>query len=393
MFIKWAFYIFVLIILLVNLFIILSGRYYLYKGVAHTYLKGRTGPSIYDRDIFPYRTLQRSDNSFQWMEALNIPLGAEEKAFMQQMESSSFLVFKGDRLIHESYWNGHDQETVSNSFSAAKTVVALLIGVALQEGKIKSIDEPVSNYLERFKRGDRKKVSIRHLLMMASGLNWQESGANPLSENAESYYGSNLYSLSTRQKLINEPGKHFNYQSGNSQLLGFIVEEATGMNVSEYAQKNIWGKIGTEHDAFWSLDREDGHEKSFCCLYSTSRDFGRLGRLIKNRGNWNGEQLISKDFMDDMFTNPTLSTDEHIPNYRYGLHIWTYLGGDSPVYYCRGILGQYIIAIPEKDLVIVRTGMKRKDNIEKNTNMHKIGHPADLFTYIESAEKILAKSN
>src|SRR5690606_4883547 len=123
------------------------------------------------------------------------------------------------------------------------------------------------------------------------GLDWQESGKNPLSENAESYYGSDLYHLSTHQKRITEPNRIFLYQSGNSQLLGFVVEKATGKSLSEYMHEKIWSQIGTDHDAYWSLDKENGDEKSFCCFYATSRDFARLGRLISNSGNWDGKQL------------------------------------------------------------------------------------------------------
>ena len=278
--------------------------------------------------------------------------------------------------------------------------IPLALSEAIEEGKIKSMDDAVGDYLPEFKKDGKEIITIRDLMLMSSGLDWQESGKNPLSENAESYYGSDLYRLSTHQKRITEPNKLFLYQSGNSQLLGFVVEKATGKNLSEYTYEKLWSQIGTENDAYWSLDKANGDEKSFCCFYATSEDFARLGRLISNYGNWNGKQVIPKDFMQDMVTPATyLSTEEGIPNYRYGLHIWTYLGWKSPVYYCRGILGQYIISIPEEKIVIVRTGSKRNPNytMKKNTkvgsphfedNKYKVGHPSDLFDYISIAEKM-----
>lgn len=382
-----------LILITANLFVILSGRFYLYKGIYNTYLKGRTGPSIYDKDIFHASTIKKADHVFRWTEK-PVPGGltAKEQKMMKDMYTSSFLVIRNDTLIYEKYWRDHDRNTVSNSFSAAKTFVALLVGIALEEGKIKSLDDPVGNYLPTYREGEKNKITVRHLLMMASGLDWQESSKNPLSENAESYYGSDLWGLVNRQQVAARPGEAFNYQSGNSQLLGYIVEKATKKDLSRYAYEKIWSKIGTEHDAYWSLDKEKGDEKAFCCFYGSSRDFARLGRLILQRGNWNGEQVVSEKFMDEMFRNPELKTGEGVPNYRYGLHIWTYLGYKHPVYYCRGILGQYIISIPAEKLVIIRTGEARLWNIDKSANKYKIGHPADLFLYISAAKRLANKN-
>lgn len=371
---------------------ILSGRFYLYKGVYQTYFHGRTGPSIYDKDIFYSNTLKKSDRIYKWNEGKS--KRKPDAAFfkkMDELQTSSFLLIQNDSIVYEKYWGEHTKETVSNSFSAAKTFVALLIGAAIKDGKIKSLDDKVSQYIPSFKEGKKQNISIRHLLMMASGLDWEESGKNPLSENAESYYGTDLWGLVNRQQAITKPGVHFNYQSGNSQILGFILEKATGKNLSKYAYEKLWSKIGTEHDAYWSLDKENGEEKSFCCLYGTSRDFARLGRLILNKGKWEGEQLIPEDFMTEFFKNPKLSTDENIPNYRYGLHIWTYLGDKTPIYYCRGILGQYIILLPEENAIVVRTGMQRMKTIDQDKNKYKIGHPGDLFLYISTAKKLLKK--
>jgi CubicO group peptidase (beta-lactamase class C family) len=384
------------VIILANLFIILSGRFYIYKGIRYTYLAGQSGPSIYELDIFPHTTLAKSDSTIQWIPSANFNKkqpSALDLRFMNSLETRAFLVFKGDSLVFEKYFDQHAINTVSNSFSAAKTVVALLIGIAVDEGKIKSLDEPVCNYIPEFSANGKEKITIRHLLMMSSGLSWEESASNPLSDNAESYYGSNLYGLVTRQKAITPPGKTFNYQSGNSQLLGYIVEKATGKSVSEYTQEKIWKRIGTEHEAYWSLDKENGDEKAFCCLYATARDFGRLGKLILQEGKYGKQQVIPLWYMKEIYNVPSLTTEENVPNQRYGLHIWTYKGETNPIYYCRGIKGQYIISIPNENLVIVRLGLKRDDNFvipeeqKKNKdfckkNEAKIGHPMDFFKFL-----------
>lgn len=381
-----------------NLFVVLSGRFYLYKGVYFTYLQGESSPTIYDLDKFHNATVAAPKKGEPWKFQLseNELLSKEDINYLNNWKTSSLLILKNNQVIYEKYWDTHLPSTVSNSFSAAKTVVSLLVGIAKEEGYIKSLDEPVKNYLPAFTGKGKEHITIRHLLMMASGLDWVESGKNPLSENAESYYGWDLKGLVERQHAIKKPGELFFYQSGNSQLLGFIIEQATGKDLATYASEKLWKPMGAESDAFWSLDKENGDEKAFCCLYSTTRDFARIGKLLANHGKWNDTQVIPSDYFDEMVKNPPMKTEEGVPNTRYGLHIWTYNSQGNPVYYCRGIKGQYIISIPAEQLVIVRTGHKRAPDIEKGileknnskVNQEKIGHPSDLFEYIRMGRKI-----
>jgi len=390
------------LLIIVNLLILLSGKLYIYNGVQHTYLAGKTGPGIYDLDIFPKTTISKASQKSTLInssEYNTYKFSGKDSQLMKELETKAFLVLRGDTVLYESYYGDHTKETVSNSFSAAKTVVALLIGIALEEGKIKSLDEPVGNYIPAFKTGGKEKITIRHLLMMSSGLDWEESASNPLSENAESYYGWNLRGLVTNQNAVEPPGKKFNYQSGNSQLLGYVVEKATGKSVSEYTQEKIWKVIGTGHDAYWSMDTEKGDEKSFCCLYATALDFARIGLLIHQKGRWNGKQVIPEWYMTEMSVPTQLSTEEGVPNFRYGLHVWTYPDKNEMITYCRGIKGQYIISLPKENIVIVRLGMQRKDNFvipearKKDAkyikeNQVKVGHPTDFFEYVRIGREI-----
>lgn len=313
---------------------------------------------------------------------------------LEELQARAFIVLKNDSIIYEEYWDTHDEKTLSNSFSIAKTITAMLIGIAVDDGKIKSIDEPVGNYIPEFKSNGKDKITIRHLLQMSSGLDWTESGKNPLSDNAESYYGSALYEMSVSQKLISQPGKLFLYQSGNSQLLGIIVEKATGKKLSEYAAEKIWKKIGASQNAYWNLDHKNGLEKAFCCVYATAGDYARIGQMLVHGGSLNGKQIIPSAYYQEMIKPSALSTEDGIPNYRYGLHIWTYVGEKHPVYYCRGIKGQYIITIPDENLVIVRMGLEREDNYslakDKMKDLryveaykYKAGHSKCLFDYVE----------
>jgi CubicO group peptidase (beta-lactamase class C family) len=396
------FYTLIGLVIAVNLFIVLSGRFYIYKGMVNTYFKGRLGPGIYDLDVFPYSTIKRSTKPYIWQKSENYNEFEQSKEIQRLnrlTETAALLVIKDDKLVYEKYYGEHHSETLSNSFSAAKTIVSLLVGVALQEGYIKSLDQKVSEFIPEFKKESTKDITLRNLLQMSSGLNWQESGKNPLSENAESYFGTDLYGLVTRQNGIQEPGKKLLYQSGNSQLLGFIVSKTTGKTLSEYAQEKIWQKIGSDANAHWSLDKKKGSEKAFCCIYARARDFAKLGKLIAQKGEWEGETLISKEYMKEMFTpNQNLITEENTVNNRYGLHIWVYQDGEDQVVYCRGILGQYIVVIPEKNLIFVRLGHKRMTNVspidcQKSDNEGEIfttdqmGHPRDFFQYLQFAKE------
>ncbi len=387
---------FLFIILIGNLFILLTGRYYLYSAISKTYLRGETGPGIYDLDLFEKTTINTNSDHFNWS---NHPRKntynwkISELDYHKNWGTTAFLVIHKDSILLEKYWGDHNEKTVSNSFSAAKTIIALLIGIAIDEGYIKNMDEPVGNYIPEFKNLGRQKVTIRHLLQMASGLDWEESGSNPISEAAEGYFTSDLHALVTRQLVVNEPGKKFKYQSGNSQLLGIIITNATKMSLSNYMETRLWKKIGASSTAYWSTDQENGIEKSFCCFYATARDYALLGRLLLNKGKWGNKQLISSNFMKELITTPTLQMDEGTPNQRYGLHTWVYLNQGNPVYYFRGYRGQYILTVPKDELIIVRLGMKReKDfNLPENKisnakflNQHqeKIGHSPDVFNYI-----------
>ena len=391
---KYSLFVLVALFITINLFIVLSGRFYMYKGIAHTYLIGKVGPTIYDLNVSPYSTIHSAEVPLKSIknERFNqFKLPPKYSALIEELETKAFLVLKNDTLIYEKYWGDHTEETVSNSFSVVKTLVAILVGVAIEDGDIKSIDDPVSLYLPEFM--DKDDLTIRHLLEMASGLDWEESAKNPFSDNAESYYGSDLRRLVLGQSVESTPGKAFKYQSGNSQLLGYILEAATGSDLSEYAEAKVWRKIGAEHDAYWSLDKELGDEKAFCCMYATARDYAKLGKLLLNKGRLNNEQIIPSWYFSKMVTPQPLTTKEGIPNYRYGLHTWTYLDPAGKVNYCRGVNGQYIITIPSENLVIIRIGSKKMSSVtipeEKLQDVDyieqvkfQVGHSYGLFEYL-----------
>src|SRR5690606_27247752 len=182
---------------------------------------------------------------------------------------------------------------------------------------------------------------------------------------ARAYYGNDIAELMYREvPVINEPGANYQYQSGAPQLLGLILAKATGKTVSEYASENLWTKIGAEHTAFWHLDKKDGMELTYCCFNSNARDFARLGKLMINYGNWDGHQIIDSTFV--------AKASHGVGVDYYGWSFWVYNDLNTPCYYFRGILGQYIIVFPEKDLVVCRLGKRRLENDDNHPKDFKV---------------------
>lgn len=396
-FFKWLFILILLFLVGFNIAIVITGRYYIYKGIANTYFKGELRPTIYDLEVFNNRKVEMGQPQ-PWPEHKNLgklALSKEERELLERLNTASFLVTYKDTLIYEEYWGEHGENVYGNSFSMAKSVVAILIGVAIEEGYIKSIDEPVANYLPEFD-DEKKNITIRHVLTMSTGLSWSESYISPFCDVAELYYDTDDRDLSLNRRTIEEaPGEIFRYKSGDTQVLMYILAEATGKNVSEYASEKLWKPMGAESDAWWSLaGDESSTEKAFCCMYATSRDFLRLGRLVNHRGNWNGTQLVSKAWMDELCTLAPLKKGDGKPNNVYGYQYWIYTGMPYEVTYFRGMRGQYIISIPEKDLVIVRTGGSTEPNwvnTEEIEDDALEGHYQELPKYINIGMNLMAQ--
>ena len=221
---------------------------------------------------------------------------------------------------------------------------------------------------------------MRHLLTMSSGIAFDEDYADPCAYPAEAYYGSDLRSLTLGYTTVTEePGKTFRYLSGNTQVLGFVLAKATGKTLSDYASEKLWQPMGCEQPAFWSLDAPDGDEKSFCCLNSNARDFARIGKLYLDSGRWNGKQLVPEWYaLQSIQPVGTKNPDGSI-NASYGYSWWMipdYKG--HRIFYARGILGQYVLCIPDLDMIVVRLGDERLPNDSDDV-------PGDVYYYLDAA--------
>lgn len=316
---------------------------------------------INDHKKFPSRPLEASKNPFKFIEGNykgTLPtFNIQNKSYTldelnETHKTVAFLIIRNDSILFEKYYKGYDASSIVPSFSVAKSFTSALIGCAIADGYIKSELEPITNYIPELKEEGFDKVSIRHVLQMTSGLKFNESYYNPFGDAATFYYGRNLRKSIAKMKMEEEPGKDFEYQSGNTQLLGLILERALKTKtVTQYLQEKIWTPLQMETPASWSIDKKkDGLEKTFCCINATAIDFAKFGRLYLNNGNWNGQQLVPSKWVEE---STKLDTSEaSVPNYQYQ---W-WLPRPGKDFTAEGILGQFIYACPEKNLVIVRLG-------------------------------------
>lgn len=397
-FLRWFGIIFLSLFIVANLVVLVTGKFYLYKAVWYTYLHGQKGPGIYDKDYFYSRELQDANKPDYWHKHSQYNQVKADENLISELEglyTTSYLVIQNDKIIYERYWDDHTDQTVSNSFSMAKSIISMLIGIAIDEGKIKSIDQKVYDFIPSYKENGRDVLTLRHLLTMSAALDWSESGGNPFSDNAEAYYGWDLKGMIEDVEMNGEePGKKFVYQSGATMILGLVLENATGMKVTEYANKKIWEPIRAENKAYWSLDHEDGLEKAYCCFYATTRDFARIGRIMMDDGVWNymnplsskereeGLRIISSKYVKESVEPADLVLEDGKKNEKYGLKWWLTNFDNHKVFYARGILGQYIICIPDWDVIIVRTGHKRGEKTADD-------HPSELYTCIKVANGLI----
>ncbi|MFH0762222.1 MAG: serine hydrolase [Bacteroidota bacterium] len=295
-----------------------------------------------------------------------------------EYKTVAFLVVKDEKIVFEKYWDDYSADSKSNSFSMANSIISLLIGIALDEGYLSVVDQPIGDFLPEFKEGEKAKVTIRHLLEMSSGLNWDESYTSAFSMTAKGYYGNDLPGLVLSQEVIREPGTYYDYKSGNTQLLALILEKATRTKVSYYASERLWKPMGASHDAWWCLDHTNGTEKAFCCFNTNARDFARFGQLILFNGNWYGKQLVSQSYLKQALKPLTHLTDGSGKNVDYyGWQWWLMKYKGKQVVYMRGLKGQYVIIVPESNTVIVRLGHKRSSETINGT-------PADFFTWLDA---------
>jgi CubicO group peptidase (beta-lactamase class C family) len=325
----------------------------------------RHGPSgVDDYQIFPGRALARSPHPFSFRDETavrHVPeqvsvAGYEGTALekvLRNNDTLAFLVIRDDAILYEQYFNGASRDSVSFGFSMTKSVLALLIGCAIDDGLIHSVDDPITQYLPELRGRGFEAVTLRRLLMMTSGLDYCEND-NPFGLHAYLYYCEDcLERTALNFELAESPGTRYRYKSGDNLLLAVALQRVlAGETITAYLQRRVWNPLGMEHAGMWSTDGE--MEKSWCCLTATARDFAKFGMLYQRGGQWGSERIVSADWVE----RATSVTEADGASWQYQF-AWWHPFRDRSHYTMVGHLGQYVYVNPDARVVVVRLGTSR----------------------------------
>jgi CubicO group peptidase (beta-lactamase class C family) len=304
-------------------------------------------------------------------------LGVDDfPAFLAANDTQAFIVIQDDQILFEQYFNGMARDTLLTSFSTAKSFDSALVGIAIAEGYINSVEDPITTYLPELAERDPRfnDITVRHLLLMASGLEYQ--GLRPALFNSDdfitSYYTDQRKAALEFTNISDPPGQYFLYNKYHPQLLGLILERTTGRSVTDYTQEKLWDPLGMEYGGGWSLDStESGFEKMEAGLNARAIDYAKLGRLYLHNGNWNGKQVVPAEWVaESTQPDPELVRPDYYPD-EFGQLIYDQLGGYYQYMWygylrdgvandfaAEGDHGQYIYVSPHKNLIIVRNGLE-----------------------------------
>jgi CubicO group peptidase (beta-lactamase class C family) len=320
-----------------------------------------TGADVGDQFRFPARTIPAGNEigplpagpeiDLSWF-----PMLGGFDRFLRETGTLAFVVVDDDRLVYERYFGGADRHTRQTSFSIAKSFLSTLVGIAIDEGRIGGVTDPVTEYVPELADRDPRfaEITLAELLTMSSGLRYEEQGLPlPWGDDIATYYGTNLRELALEDTEIEgPPSREWLYNNYNPLLIGMVLERATGMSVSEYMSTRLWKPLGAEVDATWSLDSEaSGFEKMESGLNAAPVDYARFGELFLHGGERNGTRIVSQEWVLAA-TAADASTDP-AEDYQY---FW-WVDVERPGrFYALGNLGQYVYVAPDAGAVIVRNG-------------------------------------
>jgi CubicO group peptidase (beta-lactamase class C family) len=303
---------------------------------------------------------------------------------LRSTDTHAFIVVANDQLLLERYFNGYRRDSLCVSMSMAKSFTSALVGIAIDDGLIKSADDPIINYLHELKE-DRgfDAVTIRHLLTMGSGIKFVTTPF-PWSDDPLAYFHPDLRTiLLSGLTIVERPGQSFHYNSYNPELLGLILERTTHRSPSDYLQEKIWKPLGMEYPATWRIDsEEDGMELMQSAINASAIDYAKFGQLYVERGNWNGKQIISEHWVtestrpDPNDRRPWESDARWHDQGGYYRYFWWGISSGDKEDYCfmaRGKYGPFIFVSPKARVVIVRTA--------KNSGIDDLAR-ARIFQYI-----------
>jgi CubicO group peptidase (beta-lactamase class C family) len=363
------------------------GHGYIGRAFTSTYLQGHRTAHIDDAHDFDQRIIAKG-TGIPWTKASNYnqrQLSESALVHHQQYGSAAFLVIQHGQLLHEQYFSPYNAQSRTNSFSMAKTITTLQVGRAIQEGFISSFDAPLTEQIKEYVNDTRgQKATVAQLSSMSSGHEWDENYYLPLNMTTNLYYGKDAQALVLSHGFEREPGSAYEYSSGSTQLLGVFLKRALQakepqLTISEHLSRSLWMPLGMGSDALYTMDRpaeQGGMERTYCCIFATATDFARVGQLLLQDGQWQGQQLLNKSFIERM-RKPDLQAF-------YGHSLWMDWQYKTPFYLLQGHEGQYVIVVPSLDMVVVRTGQHRdKKTLGPNGQL-----PLEIYKFVDEAVQL-----
>ena len=373
------------VIILVVFAIIVSSRFQYFddfKSMISLVIRSQnTKASIDDYKFFDNVEIKKSDSLFEWPKHnLYNQVGSSKTldSVHKKNETVAFLIIKNDSIIKEDYFLGYDENSMTNSFSMSKSIISFLFLKSIEEGTIPSLNSKLTDYFPAFNESNGGNVTLSDLSTMSSGLVWEENYKDLMGITAQAYVTKDLNKLMMGSKFSGDSGDKFKYLSGNTQLLAMAIEKANSSTIQELTYKWLWNPMGAKNDALWMIDsKEKNMTKAYCCLSSNAKDFAKVGLVYKNFGKINEQKLIDSSFIS-MSIKPRFNSN---PIYGYGL--WIGKQNNIDFFSLRGHQGQYVIVIPEEDVIIVRLGKRKSRGSDLNN------HPSDFNLYITESLNIL----
>lgn len=357
-FLKWLALGLATLVLLVIAVLYATGTGYLVKAVYVTYFHGHNTAYLDDYHFFGNHVVETGEAQ-PWPKSIHYNRtepSKEQAKVHEDWGTVAYLIIHRDSLWYEEYAEDYSDSARSNSFSMAKSVVAALLGKAIEEGDVTSIHQPVRELVPEVSGTYADSLRLIDLVTMSSGMHWEEDYYDPFSITTQLYFDKNLVSLLSKMPIDEKPGQSFSYKSGDTQVLGIALQRATGRSLAELTSTYFWKPMGALEPALWQVDsKKNGVEKAYCCLASNAQDFARFGKLYMQHGDWEGQSLLDSSYIAQSI-RPHF---QESPEYGYGWWMGQY--ADRSYFYMDGHLGQYVIAVPQDELIVVRLGHRIDD--------------------------------
>ena len=341
---------------------------------------GANGPNIFSFENHVHDTIANGSHAFRfpvaknradWIDTLHFFTSGPQvknatfpEAMSKKSKTQGVMIIQNDSIIYEKYWGSMTADRLATVFSVSKSITSLMCGIAVDDGYIHSIDDAVTQYLPELKKKDPmwQKLTIRHLLDMRSGLDFDDTyylnlkGLKRLHAMARLNYGHNLMKQIRGLKFRCEPGTDHRYESMTAQILGVVIERASGKRFADYLSEKVWKPLQMESPALINIDsRKHDVAHAFGGITLTLKDLAKIGRLYLNRGMWDGKRIVSEEWIRQS-TEYNTSNDGYHFNW-YNLSSVNHPKEQYPGYYAEGIKGQVLYVNPYKNLIMVRIGL------------------------------------